>query len=113
MLVGPHVLAAVGGLGHRGIPDGTGEVGAVRRHLVEVGLVGADALGDDAQEPLLEVGEAGVEVEQQLGAAGQILLGQARRLVAVGEPSRQRVRGRQRSAEVAVAGVNYKSLSAS
>lgn len=55
----------------------------------------SDTEGNDAEEPALQLQHPIVELEQDLGDAGNLLLGQVGPQVAVGKPSLQRVTGRE------------------
>ena len=79
-----------------GVADGAGEGGAVLDHVVEERLVAADALGDDAQEAPLQVGDRVVELVEHLRDPGHRVLGD--HLVRVGgrELTLQRVAGGDR-----------------
>ena len=72
---GPDMTAARR-LGHRWVANGSSERGPISGHLVEERLVTADCLGDDPQEPSLDVFDAIVEGDQQPLGAGYRRLGE-------------------------------------
>ena len=71
--------------------DCPGEGGAVGEHLVEEGFVGPESFGDDPQDTTLQVGDAVMEVHQEVADTRQVVLGKGRRTVAVGILRSQRV----------------------
>ena len=89
-----------GGVLHGRVADRAGERGAVGGHLVEERGVTAEALGDDPQEPPLDVLHLLVEVVEHLGDAGHSGLGQHLRAVAVRVAGAQRMALGQRDAPV-------------
>ncbi len=95
MLAGPFV-AVLAELGHRRIADRPGERRAVRDHLVEEGLVAADAFGDHPEESALQVGDRLVEAVQHLGDAGHGRLGQQLVGIRRGELRLQRMSASER-----------------